>query len=50
MAEPTGVPQLVKQLLAGASPEQSRAIVEALISGRVSGFVEQLPADPAPIL
>lgn len=50
MAEPTDVQHLVKQLMAGASPEESRALLDALMSGQVSSIFEKLNRDEAPTL
>lgn len=50
MAEPTDVQQLVKQLMAGSSPEESRALLDALMSGRVTSIFDKLKTDQAPTL
>ena len=50
MAEPTDVQHLVKQLMAGASPEENKALLEALMSGQVSSIFEKLERDEAPTL
>ena len=50
MAEPTDVQHLVKQLMAGASPEENQALLEALLSGQVSSIFEKLQVDQAPTL
>lgn len=50
MAEPTDVQHLVKQLMAGASPEDNQALLEALLSGQVSSIFEKLQVDQAPTL
>ena len=50
MAEPTDVQHLVEQLMAGASPEESRALLDALMSGQVSSIFEKLERDEAPML
>ena len=50
MAEPTDVQHLVKQLMAGASPEENKALLEALISGQVTSIFEKLKRDEAPTL
>ena len=50
MAEPTDVQHLVKQLMAGASPEENRALLDALMSGQVSSIFEKLKRDEAPTL
>ena len=44
---PTEAERLVKQLVAGATPEETRALLDALLSGRVSSIFEKLePAEP----
>ena len=48
MAKVTDVEHLVKQLMAGASPEESRALLDALLSGRVSSIFEKLQVDQEP--
>ena len=50
MAEPTDVQHLVKQLMAGASPEENRALLGALMSGQVSSIFEKLNRNQAPTL
>ena len=50
MAEPTDVQDLVKQLMAGASPEENRALLDALMSGQVSSIFEKRKRDQAPTL
>ncbi|WP_244928889.1 plasmid pRiA4b ORF-3 family protein [Nocardioides sp. W7] len=50
MAEPTDVEHLVKQLMAGASPEEGTALLDALMSGHVSSILEKLKRDEAPTL
>ena len=50
MAEPTDVQHLVKQLMAGASPEENKALLEALMSGQVSSLLDRLQRDEAPTL
>ena len=50
MAEPTDVQHLVKQLMAGASPEENKALLDALMSGQVSSILEKLKRDEAPTL
>ena len=48
MAKPTDAERLAKQLLAGATPEEGRALLDSLLSGRVSSIFEKLqPAEPA---
>ena len=50
MAEPTDIQHLVKQLMAGASPEENTALLDALMSGQVSSIFEKLKRDEAPTL
>ncbi len=50
MAEPTDVQHLVKQLMAGASPEENKALLDALMSGQVSSIFEKLKRDDGPTL
>jgi len=50
MAESTDVQQLAKQLMAGATPEQHRALLDALMSGQVSSIFEKFERDQAPTL
>lgn len=50
MAEPTDVQRLVKQLMTGASPEESRALLDALMSSQVSSVFEKLEGNEAPTL
>lgn len=50
MAEPTDVQHLVKQLMAGASLEENKALLEALMSGQVTSIFEKLQRDEAPTL
>src|SRR5665811_1906853 len=45
VAEPTDVQHLLKQLMAGASPEENQALLEALLSGQVSSIFEKLQVD-----
>jgi hypothetical protein len=42
------VQQLVKQLMAGASPEESMALLDALMGRRTAGILEALQADEEP--
>ena len=46
MTEPTDVQHLVKQLMAGASPEENQALLKALLSGQVSSIFEKLQVEP----
>lgn len=41
---------LVKQLLAGATPEEGRALLDGLLNGHVSSIVEKLDTERAPTL
>lgn len=50
MPDPTDVQRLVQQLMAGASPEESRALLEGLMSGQVSSLLERLRERPEPTL
>ncbi len=50
MAEPIDVQHLVKQLMAGASPEENKALLDALMSGQVSSIFEKLKRDETPSL
>ena len=50
MAEPTDVEHLVRQLMAGASPEESRGLLDALMSGQVASIFEKLRREEAPTL
>ncbi len=50
MAKPTDVEHLVKQLMAGASPEENRALLDALLSGQVSSIFEKLKVEQTPTL
>ena len=42
MAKPTDAERLAEQLLAGATPEEGRALLDSLLSGRVSSIFEKL--------
>lgn len=50
MSEPTDVQHLVKQLMAGASPEENRALLDALMGGPVTSIFEKLKRDQTPTL
>ncbi|MEJ7635590.1 plasmid pRiA4b ORF-3 family protein [Aeromicrobium sp.] len=50
MNQPSVVEALVKQLLAGATPEEGRALLDGLLSGQVSSIFEKLHTDQAPTL
>jgi len=47
--KPVDVGSLVKQLIAGGTPDEQQALLDALLSGRVSSILEELdtPAEPA---
>jgi len=47
VAQPTDAERLAKQLLTGATPEEGRALLDSLLSGRVSSIFEKLqPTEP----
>jgi hypothetical protein len=50
VAEPPDVQHLVKQLMAGASLEENKALLDALMSGQVSSIFEKLQREEAPTL
>ncbi len=50
MADPTDVQHLVEQLMAGASPEENRALLDALMTGQVTSIFEKLEHVEAPTL
>ncbi|HLN76871.1 MAG TPA: hypothetical protein VK204_07460 [Nocardioidaceae bacterium] len=50
MAEPSDVQHLMKQLIAGASPEENRALLDALLSGQASSIFEKLHVEQKPTL
>jgi hypothetical protein len=50
VAEPTDVQHLVNQLRAGASPEEDKALLDALMSGKVSSILDRLQRAQAPTL
>jgi hypothetical protein len=50
VAEGTDVQLLVKQLMAGASPEENKVLPEALMSGQVTSILDRLQRDEAPTL
>lgn len=50
MAEPSDVQHLVKQLMAGASPEENKTLLDALMSGQVTSILDKLKRDEAPTL
>ena len=50
MAEPNDVQRLAKQLVAGASPQANKALLDALMSGQVTSILDRLQRDEAPTL
>lgn len=50
MVEPNDVQRLAKQLVAGASPEENKALLDALMSGQVTSILDRLQRDEAPTL
>ena len=50
MAEPNDVQRMAKQLGAGASPEENKALLDALMSGQVTSILNRLQRDEAPTL
>jgi hypothetical protein len=50
VAESSEVQHLVKQLMAGTSPEENKALLDALMSGQVSSILDSLQRDEAPTL
>jgi hypothetical protein len=50
MRQPRDVESLGKQLLAGLTPEEGRALLEGLTNRRVSSIFEKLDINPAPAL
>ena len=50
MAEPSDVQHLVKQLTTGASAEENKALLDALMSGQVTSILDRLQRDEAPTL
>lgn len=48
MAEPFDVQHLVKQLMAGASPEENKALLDALMSGQVTSILDRLQGEESP--
>jgi len=50
VAEPSDVQHLMKQLIAGASPEENRALLDALLSGQASSIFEKLHVEQKPTL
>lgn len=50
MAESSDAERLVQQLAADASPEELRALLNALMSGQVASILEQLEVEEEPTL
>jgi hypothetical protein len=50
VAEPSDVQHLVKQLMAGASVEENKALLDALMSGQVTSILDRLQRDEVPTL
>ena len=50
MADPSDVQHLVNQLIAGKSPAENKALLDALMSGQVSSILDRLQRDEAPTL
>lgn len=50
MEKPVDVESLVKQLMAGGTPDEHRALLDALLSGRVSSILEKLDNSAEPAL
>ena len=50
MSRPDDVKSLAKQLIAGATPEERQALLDALLSGRVSSILERLDSSAEPEL
>jgi len=50
VAESSDVERLAKQLVADASPEELRTVLDALMSGRVTSIFDKLERDQAPTL
>jgi hypothetical protein len=50
MSEPRHAQRLVEQLMAEASPEESRALLQALLDRQASSVLERLQADQQPTL
>lgn len=48
--DPPDLQNLVKQLMAGASPAEGKALLDALMSGQVTSIFEKLNARPEPTL
>lgn len=50
MDKPGDAEGLVKQLMAGGSPDEHQALLDALLSGRVSSILERLDTPAEPVL
>jgi hypothetical protein len=50
VTDPNDIERLAKQLVAEASPEEMQAVLDALMSGRVTSIFEKLQRDEAPTL
>ncbi len=50
MAEPNDVQRLAEQLVAGAGPQENKALLDALMSGQVTSILDRLQRDEAPTL
>jgi len=50
VGKPGDVESLAKQLIAGGTPEENRALIDALLSGRVSSILEKLNTTAEPVL
>lgn len=50
VADKTDVQHLVKQLMAGATPEEGKALLDALMNGQVTSIFEKLKRDERPAL
>ncbi len=50
MADKTDVQRLVTQLMAGATPEEGKALLDALMTGQVTSIFEKLKRDERPEL
>jgi len=50
VAEPTDVQHLVKKLMAGASPKENGALLDALMSGQATSILEKLNTTAEPTL
>lgn len=50
MSEPTDVQRLVAQIMADASPEEQAALLDGLLSGKVSSLVSPWPVPETPTL